>query len=117
MDDLEGFAAWRGSIESRVSTLEATADREAQARAGMDQDMSDLKLKLNAQERMLQSLGKTQSEHTATLRNIDNRLTGVENRLSSVEGTLQKVNVGVQTIIDLLTPADDNDRPDGESPN
>jgi len=117
-------------MESRVSTLEATVEQEARARAGMDEDMSDLRLKLNAQERMLKSLSKTQSDHTAKLRSIDNRLTGVETRLTgvetrltgvetrltSVEGTLEKVNVGVQTIIELLAPANDHGE-SGDSPN
>jgi chromosome segregation ATPase len=117
MDDFEAFAEWRGGIEPRVSTLETTVEREARARAGMDEDMSDLRLKLNAQQRMLKSLGETQSEHTEKLRSIDNRLTGVETRLTSVEGTLQKVNVGVQTIIGLLSPAGDGEEFGGKSPN
>ena len=64
----EGFAEWRGGIEARVSTLEATVKQEAWARAKMDKDMSDLKIQFGKQDFMLKALSKTQSEHTATLR-------------------------------------------------
>jgi hypothetical protein len=37
-DDLHGFAEWRDSIESRVSTLEVTVTTEARVRAQMDND-------------------------------------------------------------------------------
>ena len=67
-DDLEDFAQWRDEIETRVGTLEVTVEAEAQVRAKMDQDMSDLKLEFRAQRGLLQALQETQSEHTATLR-------------------------------------------------
>jgi hypothetical protein len=66
-DDLQGFVEWRDKMEARVSTLERTAKTEARARAGMDQDISDLNLKLDAQGRLLRALADTQSEHTTTL--------------------------------------------------
>jgi hypothetical protein len=67
-DDLEDSAQWRDEIEIRVGTLEVTVETEAQVRAKMDQDMSDLKLEFRAQRGLLQALQETQSEHTAILR-------------------------------------------------
>jgi hypothetical protein len=109
VDDREGFAEWRGGVESRVSTLEATVEREAWARARMDKDMSDLKLKFDAQDRMLKALGKTQSEHTAMLRDHTAMLKDHTARLLRLEAGVDElragmgtVQVGVQTIIGLL---------------
>src|SRR5215471_13802102 len=67
-DGLEDSAQWRDEIETRVGTLEVTVETEAQVRAKMDQDMSDLKLEFRAQRGLLQALQETQSEHTAILR-------------------------------------------------
>ena len=44
-DDLDGFAEWRDSIESRVGRLEVTVEAEARVRAQMDHDLSDLSVK------------------------------------------------------------------------
>jgi DNA repair ATPase RecN len=111
-DDLEKFTPRHQTMESRVATLEAESDTHAlqigdhkgMLRA-MDKDVSDAQAAFRAQLAVLNSVRETQSEHTAKLRNIDNQLTGVESRLTSVEGILQKVNVGVQTIVGLLSPA------------
>ncbi len=108
-DDLEEFRKWQGSLEGRVSTLEATVRIEAGLRAKMDEDLGDLKVEFRAQRRMLQALHDTQQEHTARfeaidgrLEHVEGRLENVDGRLGAVEGTLQKVNVGVQAISDKL---------------
>jgi hypothetical protein len=133
-DDLEGFAEWRDSIESRVGTLEAKAKTEARARAGMDEDISAMSLKLDVHSRLLQALADTQSqhtamltehtamltehtamltEHTAILTDHTRRLSRLEVgqadhtvRLNRLEVGLEKVHVGVQTIIGLLDGRD-----------
>jgi hypothetical protein len=115
-DDLDGFAEWRDGIESRVGTLEASARTEARARAGMDQDMSNLNLKFDAQERLLKALSETQSEHTTRFIRVEAGLAGLDVRLArveisqtrlevrqeSLEAGQAKVLAGVQTIIGLL---------------
>jgi hypothetical protein len=115
-DDLEGFAEGRDKMEARVSTLEATAKTEASARAGMDQDISAMSLKLDIHSRLLQALADTQSEHTAMLTEHTAMLTDHTRRLSRLEVGqadhtvrlnrlevgLEKVHFGVQTIIGLL---------------
>lgn len=83
----------------------------------MDKDVDDPRAAFRAQLAVLNSVRETQSGHTAKLRNLDNRLTGVAYRLTSVEGTLKKVNVGVQTISGLLSPAGDEEKSSSESPN
>jgi hypothetical protein len=121
-DDLEGFAEWRDTMEVRVSTLEARAKTEARARAGMDQDISAMSLKLDAHSRLLQALADTQSQHTATLTEHTAILTDHTRRLSRLEVGqadhtvrlnrlevgLERVHVGVQTIIGLLDGKIDN---------
>jgi len=109
MDDLEGLAAWRGHIESRVSTLESTVEAELIARTGMDEDMGELTVKLTAQRDILQALGKVQSEHTATLRDHTSMLRDHTERLVRLEADVVETKVGVQTIIGLLTSAEETD--------
>lgn len=94
-DDLEGFAEWRDNIESRVSTLEVTVKTEARVRAQMDEDMSGLGVKLDAQGRLLRAVAATQSDHTVGL-------TRLEVRAERLEAGQAKVLAGVQTIIGLL---------------
>jgi hypothetical protein len=109
-------------MEARVSTLEATAKTEARARAGMDQDISAMSLKLDVHSRLLQALADTQSQHTAVLTEHTVMLTDHTRRLSRLEVgqadhtvrlnrlevSLEKVHVGVQTIIGLLDGKIDN---------
>jgi hypothetical protein len=115
-DDLEGFAQWRDEIETRVGTLEVTIETEADTRAKMDKDMSDLKLEFRAQRSLLQALQETQSDHTAmlrahgeTLRDHTARLERLEAGQARLEVGLQTVNAGVRTIIGLLDREIDSD--------
>ena len=116
-DDLDDFSQWRGSVDDRLGTLEAKVETEAQLRAAMDRDMGTLSAKFGAQERLIQAVSDTQSDHTRQLRTIDGRLGKVEGRLGQVEGRLEQVegrldqvegkldlvHVGVQAIHTLLT--------------
>jgi len=113
-DDLEGFAEWRDSIESRMGRLEATVETEARLRAQMDRDLSNLGVKLDAQGRLLQALADTQSEHTAILADHTARLTRLEAgqadhtaRLNRLETGQAKILAGVQTIVGLLDRQED----------
>jgi hypothetical protein len=112
-DDLEDFAEWRDVIETRVSTLEATVETEARVRAHMDQDTSDLRVEFNVQRTLLKALRETQSDHTAMLRDHTDRLTRLEAGQVKLEAGLAQVHVGVQTIVDLLRPADDEESAGG----
>jgi tetrahydromethanopterin S-methyltransferase subunit G len=91
-DDLGDFSQWRDSIEERVGTLSKTVEREAGLRAAMDEELS----KLHVERDLLQALHDTQQDHNS-------RLTQVEDRLTKVEHKLEVVNVGVQTIIGMLS--------------
>ena len=109
-DDLEDFARWRGSVDDRLGKLEAKVETEAHLRAAMDRDMGTLSAKFGVQERLIQAISETQSDHTRQLRTIngrlekvDGRLEKVEDRLEKVEGKLDLVHVGVQAIRTLLT--------------
>jgi uncharacterized coiled-coil protein SlyX len=101
-DDLEDFPQWRHSIETRLSTLESTAETQkadletqAELRAAMDEGMSTLGVKFRTQEKLIQAVSVTQSEHTTQLRTINDRL-------EKVEGKLDLVHVGVEAIQILL---------------
>ncbi len=119
MHDCESFAEWRGGIESRVSTLEVTVEREAWARARMDTDMSDLKIQFKEQGRLLKALSEKQSEHTEMLRDHTEMLRDHTEmlrdhtaRLTRLEAGVQKVDAGIKLIIGLLAPDGDSE-PDG----
>lgn len=101
-DDLEDFSQWRDDIETRVSTLEATAGTETRLRAQMDADMSDLKLEFRAQRRMLQALADTQSDHTARLAKLEAGQAKLEAGQARLEAGQAKLEAGVETIIGLL---------------
>jgi chromosome segregation ATPase len=65
-------------LEKRVTTLEVRMDEEAELRAGVDREVSDVTQALRAQQRSIQALAVTQSEHTRKL----DRLTGTVDRLA-----------------------------------
>jgi len=116
-DDLEDSSQWRGSVESRLGTLETAAAEQkaalkdqADLRAAMDEELGTLSAKFRAQERLMQAISVTQSEHTTQLRAINGRLEKVEGKLETVEGRLEMVegkldlvHVGVEAIHTLLT--------------
>lgn len=101
-DDLHGFAEWRDSIESRVSTLEVTVTTEARVRAQMDNDMSDLSVKFDAQEKLLKALRETQSDHTKRLTRLEAGQEKLEAGQAKLGAGQAQVLAGVQTIIGLL---------------
>ena len=115
-DDLGQFRVRQDRFDARLTTLEDKVRIQADMRAAMDSDLSDIKLEQRAQRGMLQALGTTQSEHGTDIRvikadvadikdrltGVEGRLTGVEGRLGTVESTLGNVQIGVQTIIAML---------------
>jgi uncharacterized coiled-coil protein SlyX len=107
-DDLEDFSQWRDSIESRLGTLEAKVEAEAHLRAAMDEDMGTLSAKFGVQEKLIQAISVTQSEHTTQLRAINGRL-------EKVEGKLDLVHVGVQAIHTLLTGLTADETPEEDN--
>jgi chromosome segregation ATPase len=101
-DDLEDFSHWRGSIEARLGTLESAAETQkadlktqADLRAKMDEDLGTLSAKFGAQERLIQAISESQSDHTA-------RLTRLETGQDELRTKLDLVHVGVETIQLLL---------------
>jgi chromosome segregation ATPase len=108
-DELAEMRNRQDSFDVRLTRLEETVRVQADLRAAMDSDISDIRQEQRAQRGMLQALATTQSEHTARLTsiearlgNVENRLGSVENRLGTVESTLGNVQAGVQTIIAML---------------
>jgi hypothetical protein len=112
-------------IEARLSRLEAASDAHATKISdhggllvSMDDDLSKIQVEFRAQRGMLQALHDTQSEHSAQLRQhtalldkhtvILNEHTAILNEHTAIltdhSGQLAEIRVGVQTIIDLLTP-------------
>jgi len=96
--DLMNMRDRQDRLEGRVAVLESTVEQEATLRAGMDEELSGLKV----QKKMLQALIDTQSDHTKRLTRVEDRLGSVENRLGSVEEEIGTVRIGVHAILDLL---------------
>jgi hypothetical protein len=111
-DDLEDSAQWRGSIESRLGTLETKVEAEAHLRAAMDEDMGTLSAKFGVQEKLIQAISVTQSEHTAMLRDHTARLEKLEIGQDEMRTKLDLVHVGVQAIHTLLTGLTANETPE-----
>jgi chromosome segregation ATPase len=108
--DLEDYPRWRDSVETRLSTLDSGAETQkaelktqAELRAAMDEDMGTLSAKFGAQERLIQAVAQTQSEHTALLRDHTKRLTRLEVGQEELQTKLDRVHVGVEAIHTLLT--------------
>jgi hypothetical protein len=70
----------------------------------MDEDISKIQVEFRAQRGLLQALHDTQNEHIAELREHRAILSEHTAILSDHSAQLAEIRVGVQTIIDLLTP-------------
>ena len=70
----------------------------------MDEDISKIQVEFRAQRGMLQALHDTQTEHITELREHRAILSEHTAILSDHSAQLAEIHVGVQTIIDLLTP-------------
>lgn len=66
----------------------------------------DIQAEFRAQRGILQALHLTQNEHTAVLREHTNALADLRTGQAELRGELTEVRVGIQTIVDLLKPAD-----------
>jgi hypothetical protein len=121
--ELEEFTEWRGRVEARLCTLEAVSDEHvdkiSNQRGSLDaihSDLGEIRQQFLIQKGMLQALHLTQNDHTTALRELQTGLAEVRGGLTEVRGGLTEVRVGVQTIIDLLSSADDGEN-SGGSPN
>jgi predicted nuclease with TOPRIM domain len=104
-------------IRRRLDVLESRMDSEAGLRAMMDLDQATLTARFDAQDHLLRALAITQSEHTTRLTRLEgkvDRLEGkvdrledgqqrLETKVGRMEGTVGRVEVGLQTIITLLS--------------
>jgi predicted nucleic acid-binding Zn-ribbon protein len=97
-------------IRRRLDVLESRMDSESSLRAMMDLDQATLTARLDAQDNLLHALAITQSDHTRRLTRLEDgqqRLEGtvgrLEGRVDSLQGAVARVEVGLQTIITLLS--------------
>jgi chromosome segregation ATPase len=97
-------------IRRRLDVLESRMDSESSLRAMMDLDQATLTARLDAQDNLLRALAITQSDHTRRLTRLEDgqqRLEGtvgrLEGRVDSLQGAVARVEVGLQTIITLLS--------------
>jgi chromosome segregation ATPase len=76
-------------LEARVTTLERTVASEIRERMRMSQDIGEVKdlitKRSEAQRRMLQALGDTQSEHSALLRDIRRTVDWMAPKVDAIE--------------------------------
>ncbi|WP_285556041.1 hypothetical protein [Actinoplanes regularis] len=110
-------------MEARLTSLEERMDEQERLRIVHDQELSDIFLKLKAQDGLLQSLSTTQSEHTvtlakhtatlakhtatlakhtATLAKHTEMLEDHTVRLTRLEADMGHVKAGVQKIVGML---------------
>jgi hypothetical protein len=108
-DDYGDTGSWRDGIEGRVTVLEATVTEQADLRAKMDKDQSDILDKLRAHDRSLQALHDTQSDHTRRLTRIEGDVTVLKTDVAvlktdvtELKTALGDVRIGVHAILDLL---------------
>ncbi len=104
-DDLEDSSQWRDSVESRLGTLETAAAEQkaalkdqADLRATMDEELGTLGAKVG----LIKALSKTQSEHTALLRDHTARLSDLKAGQEDMRTKLDLVHLGVESIHTLL---------------
>jgi chromosome segregation ATPase len=109
-DDLEDSSQWRGSVETRMGTLETAAVKQeaalqdqADLRAAMDSDMGELKAEFRPQRSMLQALHDTQQEHTVRLTRLETGQDQLRAGQDELRTKLDLVHVGVKAIHTLLT--------------
>jgi chromosome segregation ATPase len=123
IEDIGDLTPWQHMAHARMTTLEAARKTHAEkisehggVLTAMDEDVKNAQAAFRAQLAVLNSIRTTQNEQHEELVSLKTRVTAVENRLTGVEATLQKVHVGVDTILDLLSSADD-EKSDGGSKN
>lgn len=93
-------------LEQRVTRVEDRVESESGLRAMMDLDQSRVMARLDAQDRLLQALADTQSDHTALLSDHTARLARLEDGQQRLESTVGHVRDGIETILDLLGSAE-----------
>ena len=108
------------TFDMRLTTLEEKVDTEANLRAAMNEDISDIKTEQRAQRWLLQAVATTQSEHTARFSAIETDVAVLKTDvavlktdMAQVKSTLGNVQVGVQTIIAILDRQIDETGEDG----
>src|SRR5215475_2168712 len=82
-------------LGQRVTRLEERVEAESGLRAMMDLDQSRIMARLDAQDRLLQALADTQSDHTARLTRVE------EGQLRLEEGQL-RLEEGQQQLVQTV---------------
>jgi predicted nuclease with TOPRIM domain len=104
-------------IRRRLDVLESRMDSEAGLRAMMDLDQATLTARFDAQDNLLRALAVTQSDHTRRLTRLEGKVDSLEGKFDRLEGKVEgleggqrdlqgavaRVEVGLQTIITLLS--------------
>ena len=90
-------------IRQRLDTLESRVNSESGLRAMMDLDQGSLTMRLDAQDNLLRALATTQSDHTSRLTRLEEGHSRLEADHRRLEDAIGRVEVGVQTILGLLS--------------
>ena len=90
-------------IRRRLDALESRMDSEAGLRAMMDLGQAALTARFDAQDNLLRALAITQSEHTRRLTRLEGKVDRLEGGQRDLQGAVARVEVGLQTIITLLS--------------
>lgn len=90
------------SDEERLTALESTVTQQARLRAMMDKDQADLRVKLDANTRLLGAMATTQGEHSRMLTRLEDRVARVEDKVDQMRTDIAEVKVGQLVIVDKL---------------
>jgi hypothetical protein len=78
-------------LRDRMSALESMVRREAELRAAVDQDQSDMAGQVRAMHHLVQALSITQSEHGEKLTRMTNWARRHDGRLNRIEEMLEQL--------------------------
>ena len=71
----------------------------------VDMDQAGISTRLDAQQRLLRAIARTQSDHTRQFREQGELLRQQDERLDQVQAGTGRVEVGVQAVLSLLGAA------------
>lgn len=91
-------------LEARLAELEARVNMLDGLGASRDRDLADLGQKVRGIDGLVRAVAKTQGEHTAQLRRLQDRVDRLHQELGLIHAT-QTMQTGLlNEIINLLTP-------------
>lgn len=90
-------------LRAEVAQLRDQVTQESGLRAAVDRDQSGLQAQLRAQNRLLQALSTTQSEHTSAIAALMGSIDLLGEEIRALREQQRELRTGQQHIVSLLT--------------